>query len=169
MAFDGVAMRRADKAVRHRAWMERVLEEAEVLYLGLASPDGAPYVLPLGFGFESGTIYIHGAGKGLKKDLIEANPRVSFHASVGLELMRDEIGSEFSMRYRSVIGFGEAREVLALAEKNHALAAIMKKYDGPHLDLTEEHKGAVWVARIDIREMTGKVSGYPHPEREAAR
>ncbi|MDR1580467.1 MAG: pyridoxamine 5'-phosphate oxidase family protein [Synergistaceae bacterium] len=157
------AMRRKDKSVADRDWIENVLKEGQVINIALATFGGEPYALPLGYGFEDGKIYIHGAPKGYKNDLISQNPKVSFNVTVGVELERDEKGREFTYKYRSVTGFGTIREITDIAEKNRALAALMRQYDGPHDDITEEYAKAVWVAEIDIREMTGKASGYPKP------
>jgi nitroimidazol reductase NimA-like FMN-containing flavoprotein (pyridoxamine 5'-phosphate oxidase superfamily) len=157
------AMRKKDKLVTDREWIESVLREGHVLGIALAAPDGEPYALPMGYGYEDGAIYVHGAAKGYKSDLVSQNPRVSFNVTVGAEVVRDERGSEFTQRYRSVTGFGTIREITDLAEKNHALAILMRQYDGPHEDISEDYSKAVWVAKIDIREMTGKASGYPKP------
>jgi nitroimidazol reductase NimA-like FMN-containing flavoprotein (pyridoxamine 5'-phosphate oxidase superfamily) len=154
-------MRRKDKQVQDKSWIEDILKKGSYLFLGLATPDGDPYVVPIGYAYEDGAIYLHGAAHGLKSDLIAANPRVSFNVTLDAELVRDEIGSEFSYKYRSVTGFGDAFQITGLDEKNAALAMLMKHYDGPHSDITEEGSKAVWVAKISIREITGKCSGYP--------
>jgi nitroimidazol reductase NimA-like FMN-containing flavoprotein (pyridoxamine 5'-phosphate oxidase superfamily) len=154
-------MRRRDKQVTDAGWIEGILRTGSVVYLGLASPDGDPYVVPVGYGYEDGVIYLHGAKDGMKNDLIAANPRVSFNVSLGVELALNDPGSNSSMKYRSVTGFGDVREITSLAGKNAALRVLMRQYGGSHADLTEADVNSVWVARIDIRSTTGKVSGYP--------
>lgn len=156
-------MRRKDKGVADLKWMEGILRKGQTIHLGLASLDGEPYVVPMGYGFGDGAIYIHGARAGLKNELIEANPRVSFNVSLDVELVSDTVGAEFSMKYKSVSGRGSARALTELDEKNRALQIIMNQYDGPHTDLTEKNKDSVWVVRIDIEHMSGKISGYPKP------
>ena len=151
-------MRNKKKLVTDRAWMEGVLREGRALCLALSSPEGDPYALPIGYGYEDVVIYIHGAAKGLKNDMIAANPRASFNVTLGAEVIRDEVGANFSSRYRSITGFGEIKEITGLAEKNHALAVLMRQYGGPHEDLDETGAKAVWVAKLVIGEMTGKVS-----------
>ena len=152
-------MRNKKKLVTDRTWMEEALREGQMICLALASPEGDPYVLPIGYGYEDGVIYIHGAAKGLKNDMIAANPRASFNVTLGAEVIRDAVGANFSSKYRSVTGFGEINEITDLAEKNRALAILMRQYDGPHEDLDEAGAKAVWVAKLVISEMTGKVSG----------
>jgi len=156
-------MRRTNKEVTDRGWMEDILKKGQVICLALASPDGVPYALPMGYGFDGGAIYIHGARSGLKNELIAANPRVAFNVTLDAEVARSSVGSEFSMKYKSVSGFGTAREVTDLAEKNSALQILMNQYDGPHTDLTEKNKDSVWIVRVDIAHMSGKISGYPKP------
>jgi nitroimidazol reductase NimA-like FMN-containing flavoprotein (pyridoxamine 5'-phosphate oxidase superfamily) len=157
------AMRRKDKLVTDRDWIEDVLREGQVINIALAALDGEPYALPTGYGYEDGAIYIHGAAKGYKNDLVSQNPRVSFNVAVGVELERGEKGRDYTNKYRSVTGFGTIREITDLAEKNRALAILMRQYGGPHEDIAGEYSKSVWVAKIDILEMTGKVSGYPKP------
>jgi len=161
--FGRPEMRRRDKCVKDSAWMEEVLAEGQVVYIALATLDGEPYVLPIGYGYEDGVIYVHGAASGLKNKMIAANPRASFNVSVGIDLIRNESGEEFTNKYRSVTGFGRIEEITDLEGKNSALAILMKQYRGPHTDITEERSKSVWVARIVIEDMTGKISGYPKP------
>lgn len=156
-------MRRKKKEVTDVKWMEGILRKGQVIYLGLATPDGKPYVVPMGYGYGDGALYIHGARGGLKNELIANNPHVSFNVSLDTELVSDTVGSEFTMKYKSVSGYGKARELTELDEKNRALQILMNQYDGPHTDLTEKNKDSVWIVRIDIEHMSGKISGYPNP------
>ena len=151
-------MRNKKKLVTDKAWMEEVLREGKMLCLALAGLDGGPYALPMGYGYEDGVIYVHGAAKGLKNDMIAENPRASFNVTLGAEVVRADVGENFSSRYRSVTGFGEIKEITGLKEKNAALAILMRQYDGPHEDLDEARAKGVWVAKLAISEMTGKVS-----------
>jgi hypothetical protein len=64
--------------------------------------------------------------------------------------------AEFSMKYRSVTGFGIVRAITDTAEKADALNVIMDQYEGPHLDVKAIEKMRVWVARLDIESVTGK-------------
>lgn len=157
-------MRRKDKEVSDREWMESVLKRGEFMHLALASPDGEPYVVPINYGYEDGVLYVHGAREGKKRDILAANPRVAFNVSLDTEVVRSELASNFSMKYRSVTGYGVVSELTTLADKNHALAILMRQFGGPDGDLNEKNAGSVWVAKIEITNMTGKVSGYPNPK-----
>ena len=153
-------MRRKDKEVTDRSWMEGILRRGQVLYLGLAGEDGLPYVVPMGYGYEEGAIYIHGAPRGMKNDILAANPRACFQVTLDIELQPAELGSNFTMKYRSVTGFGRVQTLTGPAEKNMALKILMDHYRGPHADIKENHGETLWVARLDIESMTGKRSVY---------
>lgn len=150
------SMRRKDRLVTDRSWMERVLRDAEVVEIGMADKDGWPYVVPMGFGYEDGVLYLHGAPSGKKIDLLAENPKVCFQIYLDNEVERSDIGSDFDVKYRSLTGYGTATTLTDLKEKDRALSVLMKHYDGPHEPLREDNHTRVWVARIDIESMTGK-------------
>ena len=58
-------MRRKDREITDRAEIEAILNEAMVCRIGLAD-DGEPYVVPVSFGYEDGSVYIHSAPEGKK-------------------------------------------------------------------------------------------------------
>jgi nitroimidazol reductase NimA-like FMN-containing flavoprotein (pyridoxamine 5'-phosphate oxidase superfamily) len=100
---------------------------------------------------------------GLKADLLAANPKACFQVTEGAETVRAERPEAFSMKYRSVTGFGIVRTLTGIDEKSAGLNILMDQYEGPHIDLRENPRmaAAVWVARLDIEYMTGKNNGYP--------
>ena len=149
-------MRRKDRLVTDRAWMDAVLGEAEVLELAMTGSDGWPYVVPMGFGYDGKSLYFHGAAQGKKSDILAENPKACFQIFLDAEVERSEEGNDFDAKYRSVTGFGKVTALTDLDEKNEALAILMKHYDGPHTPLKEENHARVWVARLDIEHMTGK-------------
>lgn len=158
-------MRRKDKEVTSRAWMENVLQKAQWLELGLADSDGQPYVVPLNFAYLDGRLIFHSAKQGRKAEMLAMNPKVCFQAVVDTELIRDEVNpAEFSMRYRSVTGFGVAKELRDTAEKQSVMEALMRHYDGPTEPMPDAALERTLVAEIEITGMTGKISGYPKPE-----
>ena len=57
------------------------LEKSKVVHIGMSDGD-EPYVVPMNYGYimEDGklTIYLHGANRGRKLDLIRANPKVFY-------------------------------------------------------------------------------------------
>ena len=159
-------MRRKDRLITDQGWMEEVLNKGLVLQLGLSQPDGFPYIVPLSYGYKEGSIYLHGASSGLKCDLIKMNPKVCFQVHTDAELVRHEKPEEFTMKYKSVTGFGIAHVLEDREEKEIALNILMDHFQGPHLVLGEK-SAHLWVVRVDIKSMTGKMNGYPRPETES--
>ncbi len=156
-------VRRKDKEVTSQEWMEQVLHQGVWLELAMADTDGWPYVLPMNYGYKDGFIFVHGAREGKKIDMLNANPKVCFNITIDTEIIRNEDPSEFSMKYRSVTGHGVAHFVDDLSEKKSALQVIMNHYDGPTEPMPDGLLTATAVIKIEITEMTGKVSGYPKP------
>ena len=68
-------MRRRDREIASRQDIDSIIRSAPVCRLAFA--DGKePYVVPVSFGYDGETIYIHTAKSGRKIDFIEANSRV---------------------------------------------------------------------------------------------
>jgi nitroimidazol reductase NimA-like FMN-containing flavoprotein (pyridoxamine 5'-phosphate oxidase superfamily) len=136
--------------------MEDVLHGGQVIQIAMTDAEGGPYLVTMGYGFKDGVIFLHGAHQGRKNDILAVNPRVCFHVATDIVVLRQEK----SMRYRSVTGFGRISTVTDLVEKNAGLKILMDHYDGPHEDLDEKGLARVWVARLDIENMTGKCANY---------
>jgi nitroimidazol reductase NimA-like FMN-containing flavoprotein (pyridoxamine 5'-phosphate oxidase superfamily) len=132
------------------------------VHLGLNGTDGWPYVVALCYGYRDNALYLHGAPVGLKADLLAASPKACFQVTEGAEVVTAEKAEAFTMKYRSVTGFGVVRTLAGIDEKNAGLNILMEQYRGPHTDLRENPRmaAAVWVARLDIEYMTGKNNGY---------
>jgi len=158
-------MRRKDKEVTSVKWMEQVLNDGIWLELAMCAAGGWPYVLPMNYGLGNGFVVVHGAKQGKKTDILKTNPKVCFNVTVDAEIVRCENDpSEFSMKYRSVTGYGVARFIEDVSEKKEAMKLLMRHYDGPTEPMPDRVLEATAVIRIDITEMTGKVSYYPKPE-----
>jgi len=151
-------MRRKDKEVISREWINCVLKDAAYIELAMADKSGIPYCVPLSYGFDDGHIYIHGAAEGRKIETLKTNPNIAFNVVAEAELVRSDVPSDNSVRYRSVSGSGTAHILEDISEKRAALQALMHHYDGPTSPMPDEILAATMVVRIDISEMTGKNS-----------
>lgn len=155
-------MRRKDKEVTSREWMFSVLRRGLYAEIALAGTDGAPYVLPMSYGFDDGHLFIHGAMAGMKIDLLRQNPRVCFNILAKAELYRNpDDPSNVSFEFESVTGFGTARFVEDTEEKLAATRLLMEHYGAPMNARLEAKLKATCVIAIDIEEMTGKQSVSP--------
>ena len=119
-----------------------------------------PYVVPLSFGYRNGVLYLHGAVKGRKMDILRKNPNVCFEFDLIAEPIESENACDWSMRYRSVIGFGKAVFIENADEKCEALDVIMAQYSDGRFQFPEKMLKATAVFKIEIESITGKQSGF---------
>lgn len=151
-------MRRSDKEIVGEAALLEVLEKATVCRLAMVDGD-RPYVVPLCFGYRDNALYLHGSAEGRKVAALRQNPRVCFEFDLLGEPLESENACRWSMRYQSVIGFGEAVFVEEPDEKRRALDTIMAHYSDREFRLADEAVAATAVIRVEIESMTGKQSG----------
>ena len=152
-------MRRAEREIKDRSVVEEILRGATVCRLAVCDGN-VPYIVPLNFGYEDGRLYFHSAPEGRKIEAIKANPNVCFEVDVDQELVPGELPCEWTVRYRSVIGFGQARILEEVAEKGRALDVILSHYaQGPFV-YPEGAIDEVAVVEVEIESLTGKQSGY---------
>ncbi len=150
-------MRRREREIRDEREMQDILGQGLVCRLGLS--DGRfPYIVPMSYGVRNGRLYLHGAGEGTKIDLIRRNDRVCFEVDVDARVARGDSPCRWSMKYRSVIGFGRARLLEDDAEKRAGLDAIMAHYGGPEGPYDGKSLERTCVIEIAIERMTGKQS-----------
>jgi nitroimidazol reductase NimA-like FMN-containing flavoprotein (pyridoxamine 5'-phosphate oxidase superfamily) len=152
-------MRRKDKELTDRAAIDAIISRARVCRIGLCD-EGIPYIVPMCFGYEDDAIYLHCAREGRKIDFIRNNPTVCFEFDIDAEVKKSDKPCSFSMKYRSVMGYGEAAFVEDPEGKSKALGIIMRQYDQGHFSYPDESLKNIAVIRIAITEITGKKSGY---------
>jgi len=152
-------MRRHDKEITDRAQIDDIILRSQVCRIGLCD-DGIPYIVPMCFGYDGNTIYLHCAQEGRKINCLEKNHAVCFEFDIDQEVKKADNPCSFSMRYRSVIGYGDASFVTDKEMKHKALGIIMKQYDRGSFIFSDESLEKILVIGIDIAEITGKKSGY---------
>jgi nitroimidazol reductase NimA-like FMN-containing flavoprotein (pyridoxamine 5'-phosphate oxidase superfamily) len=147
-------MRRRERKMDDREALE-LLEKGLYGVLSTIDEDGYAYGVPLSYVYIDGNIYFHCAGEGSKLDNIRHNSRVSFCVVNKAEPLPED----FSMRYESVIVFGQAQEVQG-REKDKALRAILDKYSGEYieegLDYIRKAGNAAAAVRMSIQHIAGK-------------
>jgi nitroimidazol reductase NimA-like FMN-containing flavoprotein (pyridoxamine 5'-phosphate oxidase superfamily) len=122
-------MRRAERELSEQAQVDAILDEAPVLYVSLKD-EPAPYVVPLCFGREKDTLYVHSASEGTKIALLKADPRVGFCAATEMTVVPGATACAWGSRARSVAGTATARIVESDEERRRGLDAIMRHYAG---------------------------------------
>ncbi|BEQ15733.1 pyridoxamine 5'-phosphate oxidase family protein [Desulfoferula mesophila] len=147
-------LRKTQKQINEEA--QAILERGNILCLALAQGD-QPYVVPMNYGCLEGKVYMHTGPKGLKMEILAANPKVSFTVMESVELMSGPNPCKWDTRYRSVVGLGRATLVEDLEAKVAGLAAIARQcgYEG-EMDFPPEKVQGLAVICVEIEHLSGK-------------
>ena len=135
--------------------MESIINKAFVCRLGMADENG-PYIVPLSFGYREGSFYFHCAKKGRKLDILKKDKRVCFEIDTDHEIVESDKACKWGMKYKSVIGMGNAFFIEDMESKKRALDIIMRHYSGRSFEFEEKEIDRVVIFRVDIESMTGK-------------
>ena len=143
--------------------MEDILKRAEVGRIALS--DGLkPYIVPINFFYEKGTIAFHCAHEGRKMEIIAQNPNCCFE----VDEFRGEVGYHYDslchLDYDSVLAFGTARVENNEDIKLRFFEQLHTKYNeiyrkplsegGVRFDRARLHEACCVV--ITIEELTGR-------------
>ncbi len=151
-------MRRARCEVTDTAGIDAVLARATVLCLALHDQP-APYAIPVNFGWDGTTLYVHSAPRGTKVDLLAADARVGFCAWTGDGIVAGTTACDWGARGESVSGTGTARLVTDPAEKLRGLDAIMRHYGEDRPVYTPGVLDRTAVIAIAVESLRGKRLG----------
>ena len=152
-------MRRTDKEITEQKAMDEIMKKAQVCRLGV-SYESTVYIIPMSFGYVDRVLYFHSGAEGLKLLILKENPKACFEVDIDTEVIPSEHGCNWSMRYQSVIGFGEVEFIEDLEEKRKALQIIMQQY-GEDLKMVEDVElSGITIFKLVVSSMTGKKSGY---------
>ena len=152
-------MTRRERQVTDIDEIIKILDKSKVLHLGLVDGD-EPYVVPMNYGYimEDGklTIYLHGANRGRKLDLIRANPKVFFEMDCDIVPFEGGVACKYGITYSSIMGKGKAEIVEDPEEKMKALSVLMKTQTNKDFEFNEKLVSVVAVIKIDVTEFTAK-------------
>lgn len=159
-----------EKAAYDKATVHAILDSAVLAHVAFVQ-DGQPVVVPMLYGRENETIFLHGARKARVIRLLESTGTACLNVTHvdGLVFARSAFNS--SMNYRSAIIFGPARLVEGEQEKLHALRVITEStMPGRWAELRDPHINEVkmtGIIAVDIESASAKVStGMPDDEPE---
>ena len=157
-----------DKARYDKTAVHAILDAGLVAQVGFVE-DGMPVVVPMIYGRDGDTLYLHGARKARVIRLLETSGRVCVNVTLvdGIVLARSAFNS--SMNYRSVTVFGAPRLVAGDQDKLYALRIISEhtipgRWDELRKPLEREMK-MTGVIALDIESASAKISeGMPKDE-----
>lgn len=155
-------MRRKDREVTDFNKIVDIIEQCDIIRLGLADGD-FPYIVPLNFAYtvcgEEIVFYVHGAMAGRKYEMMSQSPYCSFEMDIPLQMDCLVEMKDVTMRYKSVMGKCKI-EFIEGEEKQRVIdEIIMARYDETRN--FEYNKAAVprtAIAKLTVIEMTAKVN-----------
>ena len=168
------AMRRLDREATSPDTLWRIVQEGLVIHLALLDPENKLYATCVHYGFirEEKRIYFHGAMRGRKADTLAVHPDVAFQI-VGCTEMVPHPGKPERLlgTYRSVMGSGRVRIVTDTEEKRMAIHRLHEHYCDSEegYEVSDDKLARVNIFALEIAEMTGKIKGYPNPDRPKAK
>lgn len=159
-----------EKARYDREAVHGVLDAGLVASAGFVQ-DGGPVVVPMIFGREGETLFLHGARKARIIRLLEQTEQVCINVTLldGIVFARSTFNS--SMNYRSATVFGKPRLVDGSDEKLRAIRVISEHtMPGRWAEVRDSHEREVrmtGVIAVDIDTASAKIaSGMPEDEDE---
>lgn len=152
-------MTRRERQVTDINEIIKILDKSKVVHLGMVDGD-EPYIVPMNYGYtmEDGklTLYLHGAKRGRKLDVIRANPKVFFEMCCDIVPFEGEVACKYGITYASVMGRGIAEIVEDVEEKKFALSALMKTQTGKDFEFEDKMTTIVSIIKITALEYTAK-------------
>ena len=157
-----------EKAAYDRETVHEILDAGLVAHVAFVQ-EGQPVVVPMLYGRDGETVFLHGARKARIIRLLEGNAQACINVTLldGLVFARSAFAS--SMNYRSVTVFGPARLVDDLEDKKRALHIITEStMPGRRAELRkslENELKMTGVIAVAIESASAKVStGMPDDE-----
>lgn len=154
--------RKPDREITDKEELQFVLERAQILRLGMCR-ENQPYMVPMNYGIDGDTLYLHSASTGKKIDYLRANPSVCFEVETGTALVEADAPCGWTMKYKSIVGYGTIHFVTDPEEKIHGLKRLMAHYTNKTFKNEEFHPKAVakaTVLKLEIESMRGARHGY---------
>ena len=155
-------MRRKDREVTDFATMRQIIDECEIIRIGLVDEDLYPYIVPMNFAYEvegeQVYIYLHGAKVGRKYELMQKNRVCSFEMDRPLKLDLVYEHKDVTMRYKCVMGKADI-EFLEGEEKMRGIDIIMNRDERTKgFEYNQALVARVAIIKLTVTELTAKVN-----------
>lgn len=154
--------RKPEREITDSEELLRVLDKAQVVHLAMCTPEG-PYVVPMNFGLGEGCLYLHSSATGKKADALRADPRVCFEMTTDTALIESDKPCGFTMKFKSIVGYGAVTFLDSPDEKLAGLKKIMAHYSYTNwadAQFNAKVLEKTAVLRLDIESMRGAKHGW---------
>ena len=107
------------------------------------------------------TLYLLGATRGRKLDILRENPRVFIEIDTDIVPFTGQAACQYGVGYSSVMGEGTAELVEDVEGKKEALKILMKTQVGKDFDFVDKMVGGVTVIKVHVSDYTAKKRPIP--------
>ena len=151
-----------NRKITYKPELDAIIGKCESCNLAMTDEEGKPYVVPMNFGYDGNSIYLHSSRNGRKIDILGTRPAVciSFSTDHSLRWVNEEVACSWGMKYRSVLAFGTVEFIDDYDEKVSALKVIMKQYSKREFSFNAPAVNDVMVFRVKVDKLEGRVYGY---------
>lgn len=152
------------RAVTDRAALHAVLDAGLICHLGFVA-DGAPVVLPTGYGRSGDTLYVHGSTGAASLRAATAGAEICVNVTLVDGIVYSRAVFHFSANYRSAVVHGRATPITDPADKLAALRVITEHLAPGSWDYAREPNqrelAATAVLALDMTEAAVKIRTGP--------
>ena len=151
-------MNRSDKRISDRKQIDDIIRRCRVCRIGLLV-GGQPYVVPLCFGYDGNSVYLHMSRKGKKLSGLNMNCNVCLEWDLPGDVIESSEPCGWSMSYESVIGYGSVEFLNSNDAKRNGLNFIMQQYAGKNVkwNFPGEKLEKTLVLKVQLEEISGMV------------
>jgi len=162
MKKGNVNMRRKDREVKDFAVIRQIIDECEIIKIGLSDGDMYPYIVPMNFAYEIEEeqiyFYLHGAMAGRKYELMRKNGVCSFEMDCGHMMELLPHCKDVTMRYKCLMGKADI-EFLEGEDKIRGIEIIMNRDERTrNFEYNKAVVPRTAVMKLTVTEYTGKVN-----------
>ena len=144
--------------------IKSILDKSKIVHVAMVDEE-RPYMVTMNYGYtmEDGklVLYLHGAKKGRKIDVMKANPDVFVEIECDIMPFSGDVACQYGMAYASIMGEGKAVMIEDTEAKMEAMSILMKSQTGMDFTFNERLVSIVTVIRIDVEEFTAKKREMP--------
>lgn len=139
-----------------------IIGKCQVCHVGMVDDSGNPYVLPMNFGFDGETIYLHSSRKGKKIDLLlnHSSVCIAFSTDHHLRFQSEDMACSYSMKYKSVLAYGNVEFIEEEEQKRKILSKIMKNYSPKEFAFNPPSVREVCCWQVKVEKFECRVYGY---------
>ena len=152
-------MRKKEREITSIDEIEEIIRRCDVCRIAFTD-ENIPYIVTMNFGYSGGVqkrLFFHSAGEGRKIDIIRKNNHVCFEMDTDHDLIIGRDACDFSMKYSSVVGWGDIYIISDDKERREGLDSVMKHYTNrEEFTYKQDVFNKTTILKLEIITMTGK-------------